>query len=258
MSLRALRPIARAALHARPALPAQRVVPAFRPAVAALARNFTTSPRRLGSGETDSALSGVIAAEQKYELETAATLPELPEFIDAFRSNGVWDIVDAPMNDDVVLVRKFGNEKIKLTFQVSDLDVPSDAEIPIEGEVAAEDTDASPYITCSLVITKHAHPDAMSVDLEAGEDGFEVTNVAMFESAVAEAEGAEGDWQRRSKYMGPQYEHLDAGVQEAFGAFLAERGVDDGLAQFIISYCEYKEQKDYVSWLEAVKGFVEH
>jgi hypothetical protein len=60
-------------------------------------------------------------------------------------------------------------------------------------------------------------------------------------------------------------------VQEAFGAFLAERGV----AQFIISYCEYKEQKvsashsptlyqhaddsqDYVSWLEAVKGFVEH
>ena len=94
--------------------------------------------------------------------------------------------------------------RIKLTFQVSDLDVPSDAEIPIEGEVAAEDTDASPYITCSLVITKHAHPDAMSVDLEAGEDGFEVTNVAMFESAVAEAEGAEGDWQRRSKYMGPR------------------------------------------------------
>jgi complement component 1 Q subcomponent-binding protein len=87
---------------------------------------------------------------------------------------------------------------------VSDLDVPSDAELPIEGEVAAEDTDASPYITCSLVITKHAHPDAMSVDLEAGEDGFEVTNVAMFESAVAEAEGAEGDWQRRSKYMGPR------------------------------------------------------
>jgi complement component 1 Q subcomponent-binding protein len=137
---------------------------------------------------------------------------------------------------------------------VSDLDVPSDAELPIEGEVAGEDTDASPYITCSLVITKHAHPDAMSVDLEAGEDGFEVTNVAMFESAVAEAEGAEGDWQRRSKYMGPrecfgvsswnraseksagadsatEYEHLDAGVQEAFGAFLAERGVDDGLGK---------------------------
>lgn len=56
----------------------------------------------------------MIAAEQKYELETAATLPEIPEFIDAFRSNGVWDIVDAPMNDDVILVRKFGNEKCVL------------------------------------------------------------------------------------------------------------------------------------------------
>jgi complement component 1 Q subcomponent-binding protein len=48
----------------------------------------------------------------------------------------------------------------------------------------------------------------MSVDLEAGEDGFEVTNVAMFEKSVGEAKGAEGDWERRSRYMGPREYHL--------------------------------------------------
>jgi complement component 1 Q subcomponent-binding protein len=44
----------------------------------------------------------------------------------------------------------------------------------------------------------------MSVDLEAGEEGFEVTNVAMMGKAIGEMKGAEGDWARRSRYMGPR------------------------------------------------------
>lgn len=41
-----------------------------------------------------------------------------------------------------------------------------------------------------------------------------------------------------------------------FGRYLEERGVNAGLAAFLPDYVEYKEQKEYVNWLEKVKGFV--
>ncbi len=100
------------------------------------------------------------------------------------------------------------SRRLRLTFQVSDLDDPSAQESVDENgvlvEPPTEDVPTTPFITCSLLITKSATPGAMSIDLEAGEEGFEVTNVAMFEKVLGEQKGAEGDWARRSRYMGPR------------------------------------------------------
>ncbi|WWC94195.1 hypothetical protein V866_001035 [Kwoniella sp. B9012] len=250
MSFRALRPVLRASTN----LAARRVVaPVARPMAV---RAFSLTARRMGSGETDSTLASALAAEHKFELENAAQLPEVPAFIETFKTQGVWEIQDIPGEDDVTLTRKFGNETLKLTFQISDLD---SFEPPlIENESGEEIEPSGPTsIACSLVITKSATPGSLMVDLETCDEGFEITNIAVYEKALAEKEGAEGDWERRSKYMGPQFDHLDQAVQEAFGAYLAERGVDEALADFVLSYCEHKEQKDYVSWLDQVRGFVE-
>lgn len=98
---------------------------------------------------------------------------------------------------------------LKLTFQISDIDPPPEV-AEADGAVAAppsspEDDLAEPtYITCSLLITKPAYANAVSVDLSAGEEGFDVTNVAIFAKTLGEMEGAEGDWQRRSRYLGPR------------------------------------------------------
>ncbi|WVR07054.1 hypothetical protein IAU60_004093 [Kwoniella sp. DSM 27419] len=251
MSFRAIRPAFRATSN----LVARRVAaPAFRPLAV---RALSVSARRMGSGETDSNLASALAAEHKFELENAAAVPEVPAFVESFKTQGVWDITDIPGEDDVILTRKFGNETIKLTFQISDLDSYEPPAFA-EGEVPEEVEPSGPTsIACSLVISKHAVPGSLMVDLETCEEGFEITNIAVFEKALAEMEGAEGDWARRSKYMGPQFDHLDQAVQEAFGAYLAERGVDEALADFVLSYCEHKEQKDYVSWLDQVRGFVQ-
>lgn len=90
---------------------------------------------------------------------------------------------------------------------MSDLEDPSlantdESGVPIDN--AETEMQSPPFITCSLLLTKPATPGALSVDLEAGEEGFEITNVAMFEKNIAVADGAEGDWARRSKYMGPR------------------------------------------------------
>ena len=39
--------------------------------------------------------------------------------------------------------------------------------------------------------------------------------------------------------------------------YLDERGVNTALAIFVPDYIDMKEQKEYVRWLENVKGFVE-
>ncbi|KAL7418487.1 Mitochondrial acidic protein mam33 [Cryptotrichosporon argae] len=257
MSFRALRPLARAAAsasHLRVA-PRAAAVPAFRGA----ARPLSVSARRLGSGQTDGELAAALAAEHAYELDAASALAgQTPDFLETFRAAGVWVLEDVAGSDDVVVKRTFGNETLKLTFQISDLDT---AEPELEGESAPagadEDAPAPPYITCALFVAKSGAARALAVDLEAGADGFEVTNVAVYDKALAEKEGAEGDWERRSRYMGPQFDTLDATVQDGFAAFLNERGVDESLANFVVAYAEYKEQKDYVSWLAEVKEFVD-
>jgi complement component 1 Q subcomponent-binding protein len=53
-----------------------------------------------------------------------------------------------------------------------------------------------------------------------------------------------------------EFDTLDSVVQDAFQAYLAERGIDAALSNFIVSYSEFKEQKDYVGWLADVKEFV--
>jgi complement component 1 Q subcomponent-binding protein len=150
----------------------------------------------------------------------------VPEFIQSFKEHGVWTIEDVPGTDNYSLTRKFGNEtyvlrpsrprsvtmrsarkltpRLKLTFQVSDLEEGNEPDPEIERPDGAEEFDQPPFISGSLSITKPATPGALLVDLEAGEEGFVITNVALFEKAVAEAEGPEGDYNRRSMYMGPR------------------------------------------------------
>ncbi|GMK59441.1 hypothetical protein CspeluHIS016_0800470 [Cutaneotrichosporon spelunceum] len=242
MSLRALRPALRAARTAR--------VPVAR---AVATRTFHASCPAFGAGESDAELAAALAAEYAYETEGASS--SKPGFLQELQDEGVWSLADTANSDDVVISRKFGDEALKLTFQISDLDNTDPVEsVDADGNVV-EDV-APAFITSSLLISKSGAKKALLFDLGASPDGFEVTNVAIYETALAEATGAEGDWKRRSSYMGPQFDTLDAVVQDAFQAYLAERGVDAALSNFIVSYSEYKEQKDYVGWLADVKQFV--
>lgn len=69
------------------------------------------------------------------------------------------------------------------------------------------------------------------IDLGAGPEGFDITNVAIYDKALAQKEGVEADWDRRSRYMGPQFDTLDETVQDSFHDFLNERGVDQALGE---------------------------
>lgn len=56
-------------------------------------------------------------------------------------------------------------------------------------------------------------------------------------------------------YAGPTFDELDNALQNAFYEYLADRGVDDSLAEKLTDFCSTKEQVEYVRWLGAVKDF---
>ncbi|CCO26954.1 Mitochondrial acidic protein mam33 [Rhizoctonia solani AG-1 IB] len=85
-----------------------------------------------------------------------------------------------------------------------------------------------------------------------------VDNISFYKNAKLATElTSEADWKRRGLYIGPQFDHLDTSVQEEFERYLDERGIGGDLALFVPDYAEYKEQKEYVKWLQNVKSFID-
>ena len=108
------------------------------------------------------------------------------------------------VNDHIMISVPELTARLELTFQVSEVD-PVPVVEGVEAEAEVEEAESTPpIVTASLVISKHGHPNAMSIDLDAGEDGLVISNVAMFERSVAVQKGSEGDWARRERYLGPR------------------------------------------------------
>ncbi|KAG7571434.1 hypothetical protein FFLO_00617 [Filobasidium floriforme] len=238
--------------------------PAIRPVLARAAwvqpisRTFTASSARLDGGETDAALSAKLQEELNFEKDSQAAMAgQEPEWLEEFNQNGVWAVNDRVGNGEVVLTRSFGNEKLKLTFSIEDLDNPPDTSdlTPSEGE--GEEAENTFPIRCSLSITKPSGG-SLVMDLLVENEAFVIDSAQFYSDAkLAEDMTAEGDWKRRATYVGPRFDHLDSTVQTEFENYLDERAINQNLALFIPLYCEYKEQKEYMTWLEKVKRFID-
>jgi len=211
----------------------------------------------MGEGTSDLALGQKLQQELQYE-EEAEKEAGVPDFLTEFRSQGVWQIADNRGSDEVTFTRIFGNESIRLMISIADMN-PSpefESEEGSEGEEQAED--AYP-LRCSISITKPSSPAALNIDALCQEGAFIIENVSYYADGKLGTElTADADWKRRGVYLGPQFEQLDPGLQEAFEKYLAERGVNETLAMFIPEYAEYKEQKEYVNWLRGTTTFIQN
>jgi len=177
----------------------------------------------------------------------------------SFQQQGVWEILDTPGNDEVFLTRKFGDENIRVMFSIADLqdfEDELDDEEPTEDGVAKE---APVELRVSLSITKTSVPGALNVDLYCTDGAFQPATVSFYkDSKIGTELSIESDFARRTLYTGPPFEMLDVGLQENMEAFLLERGINEALARFVPEYAQYKEQAEYVQWLEDVGKFVEN
>ena len=70
-------------------------------------------------------------------------------------------------------------------------------------------------------------------------------------------DAAETEYKRRGMYEGPPFTNLDEDLQVLLERYLDERGINTALALWVPEYVDWKEQKEYLRWLEGVKAFVE-
>ncbi|CAI2182756.1 14232_t:CDS:2 [Funneliformis geosporum] len=142
--------------------------------------------------------------------------------------------------NEVALTRTFGNEKIRLLFDINTSDQQTEP-LSFPGD---EDEEAG--------------KGALAIESIIADGVFLINYVSYYRDAnVANDWTAEADWKRRGFYPGPQFETLDNDVQVLFEKYLEERGINTAVAVFIPNYVEYKEQKEYLTWLEKVKKFIE-
>ncbi|KAF8957854.1 mitochondrial glycoprotein [Flammula alnicola] len=222
-------------------------------------RAFSVTAGRFGSGTTDIALSSKLQEELQYEQKEAEEAGgATPEFLKTFTEQGIWAINDVRGNDEVTLSRKFGDENIRIMFSIADIQPEDEFETENEGEEEESQAPASMPIRASLSVTKNNGPGAINIDMICQDGAFAIENISFYDDAKVGTElTAEADWNRRGLYIGPQFDTLDVAVQDAFDAFISERGINDSVAFFVPEYAAYKEQQEYVKWLGKVKNFID-
>ncbi|KAL9114728.1 MAG: hypothetical protein Q9227_001406 [Pyrenula ochraceoflavens] len=135
---------------------------------------------------------------------------------------------------------------------------PEDAVAPADRDEATGSAPAPAFATRVSVTIKKPGKGAIQLECIASDGYIELDNVYHFRSSeMADASTAEKDFSRQNIYAGPPFANLDEDLQIMFERYISERGIDERLAQFIPDYTEFKEQKEYVQWLDGVKSFVE-
>ena len=223
---------------------------------------------------------------------------------------------DKPGQEDVVLTRKFGDETIRVSFSIADLNEMNPDEDPyaddkaLYDETSAADDDMMPENTQTgganakgainqghtkdgnikiapedriapadreeLVDEEEpgssgsdpnaepSFPARINVSIEkagkgtlqietTSQDGeIVIDNVYYFaNAALADAQTAELDWKRKNLYEGPPFGNLDEDLQVLLERYLDERGVNTALALWVPEYIDFKEQREYLGWLES-------
>ncbi|KAJ9314749.1 hypothetical protein DTO271D3_4995 [Paecilomyces variotii] len=247
------------------------------------------------AGEGDVEL--VAKFEEELQHEKASGLEDLDASVQNVKyllENGPWEVKDVPGEQEVILTRKFGNEDIRVTFTVADLqnlseqedfddaalsdeldyqhqpvnqsrpsgNVPSHTEdrvAPADRELEDDlDRDLEPSFPARVNVTvEKPGAGALLIQTIAQDGVFQVEEVSYFnKSDLAHAQTAEKDWARQSLYAGPPFENLDEDLQSYIERYLEERGINAELANAIPDYIQVKEQKEYVRWLENVRNFI--
>ncbi|KAK4218452.1 mitochondrial glycoprotein [Rhypophila decipiens] len=233
------------------------------------------------AGEVDEELSAKLASEIEFEEEVKGE--PLPPSIKDFIDNSPFELQDISGKEEVVLTRNYGNEKITVSFSIADLhsydNEPFDEDNALADEDPAEEgknqngrqtenfdeefdeeaAQGEAPVRCGLnIVIEKPNKGALSIEAVAEDGAIVVENMYYYKDAkLAHAADPEASHAAQSFYPGPPFGTLDEDLQILMERYLEDRGIDQTLAQFIPDYMDVKEEKEYLSWLSNVKGFID-
>jgi complement component 1 Q subcomponent-binding protein len=124
------------------------------------------------------------------------------------------------------------------------------------GEETDADYDAKQNQThhsMTVTVTKASAPGALVFDVGIEDSTVYVVNVDYFaDSKLAPPNSLEQEKKNSSLYTGPAFNTLEEDLQQHVDQYLKDRGIDESMANFVTTYSEYKENVEYVKWLEGM------
>lgn len=120
---------------------------------------------------------------------------------------------------------------------------------PAEGE----DEILPPTFPARINVTiEKPNSGALLVQAVIQDGDLQIEEISHFKNAeIATAQTAEKDWSRQSFYAGPPAENLDPELLAFWGRYLEERGLNLEFQNMVTDYIAFKEQKEYVRWLDS-------
>lgn len=226
-------------------------------------RNFISSSIKWNQQSEN--VRDILKSEIKIESDVGSE-NSTASFQEFFDKHG-FSVVETPGKNFAEIVKKTDNgETVHVFFDVAQVaNLPYDNALAENATQEGENVNEDDYDSLSdnfanvnVVVVKNADQSAVSLELlmNLQEGSFYVDSVTPFESAEAALnDSAEAEVKRELVYHGPPFSNLDEELQESLEAYLESRGMTEELASFIGAYSEYKENQEYVQWLNKMKQF---
>lgn len=225
-------------------------------------RTFISTPSRWNQ-QTDN-VREVLKSEIKVESEVAAdtAVQSFQEFLDKFG----FSIVETSGKNLAEITKKSEGETVHVFFDVAQVaNLPYDNALAESAAQEAENANDEDYDSLSdnfanvnVVVVKDGDQSSISLELlmNLQEGSFYVDSVTPFKTAQeALDQSADAEVKRELVYHGPPFSNLDEELQESLEVYLESRGVTEELASFIGAYSEFKENQEYIQWLNNMKQF---
>uniref|UniRef100_M4B837 Mitochondrial glyco protein n=1 Tax=Hyaloperonospora arabidopsidis (strain Emoy2) TaxID=559515 RepID=M4B837_HYAAE len=166
-------------------------------------------------------------------------------------SSGCMDIfLQGNVGDDAIKIKFNAQDTVELDDEEEDYD-EEDEEVQVQDQEEEDDDDEEedelPGVRFTADVTRDNK--GLQFDCVAGSN-LTVERVRYLSDFAKDAED-------ETLYFGPDFIDLELDVQDKFYCYLAERKIDDELAQFISQFADLKEQREYLAFLEDAASFVQ-
>ncbi|ODV87640.1 hypothetical protein CANARDRAFT_30988 [[Candida] arabinofermentans NRRL YB-2248] len=226
-------------------------------AIPRLASNFSTTPIKFNA--KTQALHDVLVSEAEYEKADTFGLDET--YLSYMKESNL-EIIDTGDKVLAELQKKNGSETIHIYFDVQRI-----TQAAYELRALEENMEDSEYMDkeelaesslaeVNIVVEKQGKAVGFDMLLGISNNQFSVNGITNFSNASdALSETPEAANKRDLLYSGPAFTQLGEELQDSFNEYLASRGIDEQLGEFIIAYASVKENTDYITWLDKLEGF---
>lgn len=225
-------------------------------------RFFSSDSENGNHDTTADDLPSILARELAEEERLESNV--MPEDLANLLSNHIeptWRLVDTPSHAVVRLHRRetVSGSKVVVRFHCQDT-LPPDLDLLQQGIDA---------ITPENESDEDEDPDPVRFDVIVTRAGKSLVFRCISDNAAAVVEGTvvrNEDDQETTKvdpnnsdlYEGPDFTDLPEDMQSALTDFVQTTcGVDENLAAFVSMYADYKEQVEYLRWMEGVSSLVD-